>query len=71
MPNFLRNKERRIRYLARRHGYVVRKSRARRHVPHSNNFGGYMLLEANRWRVVLGERFDATLDDIEALFSVP
>jgi hypothetical protein len=34
----------------------------------SDDFGGYMLLEANRNLVVLGERYDATLDDIEAFF---
>lgn len=71
MPDFLRNKERRIHYLARRNGYVVRKSRARKYVPKFTDCGRYMLLEANRWRVVLGERFDATLDDIEAFFTAP
>jgi hypothetical protein len=66
-----KNRERRIRRLAGRHGYAVRKSRERKHVPHSNNFGGYMLIESNRNFVVLGERFDATLEDIEAFFSAP
>jgi hypothetical protein len=56
------NKESRIRKLARRHGYVVRKSREWKHVPHSNNFGHFMLLDL-RNVVILGSRFDATLDD--------
>jgi hypothetical protein len=66
-----KNQEHRIRRLARRHGYAVRKSREWKHVPHSNNFGGYMLIESNRNFVVLGERFDVTLEDIEAFFSAP
>jgi len=67
----VRNLERRVRRLARRHGYLVRKSRGREYVPHSNDFGEYMLIEPNRNIVVLGERFNATLDDIETFFGVP
>jgi hypothetical protein len=63
--------ENRIRRLARRHGYAVRKSREWKHVPHSDNFGDYMLIEPNCNFVVLGERFNATLEDIEAFFGSP
>jgi hypothetical protein len=66
-----KDQEARIRRRARRHGYVVRKSRERKYVPHSNNFGDYMLIQADRNVVVLGERFNATLEDIEAFFAAP
>jgi hypothetical protein len=38
-------------------------------VPHSDNFGEYMLIDAARNLIVLGQRFDATLDDIEAFLT--
>jgi hypothetical protein len=66
-----RSRENRIRRLARKHGYVLRKSRGRKYVPHSNDFGEYLLIEPYHNRVVLGERFNATLDDIQAFFAVP
>lgn len=66
-----KTQESRIRRLARRHGYLVRKSRARKYVPTMNDFGEYMLIEPNRNLVVLGERFNASLDDIETFFSSP
>ena len=69
MPCNEKTHEARIRRLARHHGYVVRKSRGRNRVPHANDFGDYMLIEASRNVVVLGERFNATLDDIEAFFG--
>jgi hypothetical protein len=61
-------RESRIRHLARRHGYAIRKSRAWKQVPNMNNFGAYMLIQAERNVVVLGERFNASLDDIEWFF---
>ncbi len=48
---------------------MIRKSREWKHVPHSNNYGQYMVIEAYRNIVALGERFDASLDDIEAFFG--
>ncbi len=57
-----------IRRLARGRGYVIRKSRARKYL-HSDNCGRYMLIEPNRNVVVLGERFDARLDDIETFID--
>jgi hypothetical protein len=64
-----KNQESRIRRLARRNGYVVRKSRARKYVPTMNNLGEFMLIEASRNFVVLGERFNATPEDIETFFT--
>jgi hypothetical protein len=68
MANTDKNWEGRVRRLARRRGYVLRKSRARKHWT-MNNQGQFLVFHANRNLVVLGERFDATLDDIERLFS--
>jgi hypothetical protein len=53
--------EKTIRAKARRRGYYVTKSRQRAHVPNIDNHGAYMLIEADRNLVVLGERYDATL----------
>ena len=61
--------EARVRSLARRHGYRVHKSRQWKHVPNLDNYGEYMLCDAGANLVVLGSRFDATLDDIEVYFS--
>jgi hypothetical protein len=61
--------ESRVRSLARRRGYVVRKSRQWKHVPNLDNFGDYMLCDARTNFVVLGSRFDATLEDIDAYLS--
>ena len=63
-----RNQENRIRRLARQHGYVLRKSRARKHWTVDNQ-GRFMVLQASRNLVVLGERFDASVEDIELFFS--
>jgi len=52
-----------VRNKARRMGYRLKKSRQLKHVPHGDNFGDYMLVTESNW-VVLGERFDATLEDI-------
>jgi hypothetical protein len=57
--------ESRVRSLARRRGYVVRKSRQWMHVPNMDNHGEYMLIDANTNFVVLGERFDTSLNEIE------
>ena len=54
-----------VRRKALRRGFFIHKSRARKHVPHSDNYGRYMLLNSRTSFVVLGEKFDATLEDIE------
>jgi hypothetical protein len=61
--------ESRVRRLAKRRGYLVRKSRQWKYIPHANNYGGYMLVLLNCNAVVLGSRFEATLNDIEHFFK--
>ncbi len=68
MPE-LTTQECRVRSRARRAGYRVRKSRQWKHVPNLDNFGEYMLIDADRNFVVCGSRYDATLDDIEAFLN--
>jgi hypothetical protein len=46
-------------------GYDVRRSRQRANIPNIDNSGQFMLVDAERNCIVLGERFNATLDDIE------
>jgi hypothetical protein len=57
-----RNQEQRLRKRARRREFAIRKSRARN--LHFDNQGLYVLVDYNNF-VVLGERFDASLDEIE------
>jgi hypothetical protein len=61
--------ESRVRAQARRAGYRVAKSRAWKNVPNVDNFGDYMLIEVDGNLVVLGSRYDASLDDIEAFLK--
>jgi hypothetical protein len=56
-----------IRARARRAGYAVQRSRQQ--FLHLNNRGQYRLLNARTNFVVLGERFDATLADIDAFLD--
>jgi hypothetical protein len=58
--------ENRIRSLARRHGYCVRKSRKACSI---DNVGDFMLVDAQSNHIVFGERFDATLDQIEGYLA--
>jgi hypothetical protein len=55
-----------IRRRARRCGYRVHKSRAWKHVPNLDNRGDYMLLDNASNFAVLGFRYNATLEDIDA-----
>jgi hypothetical protein len=59
-------RERRVRRLARRLGYGVRKSRANDSL---DNRGRFMLVQVDRNTCVLGDRFDANLDEIEAFLN--
>lgn len=54
-----------VRHKAIRRGYKVHKSRERKYVPHLDNHGEYMLVDAYRNLIVLGVRYDASLEDIE------
>lgn len=52
-----------VRRLAQRHGYMIQKSRGALSL---DNFGDYMLVEVSRNVVVLGGRYDATLEDVHS-----
>jgi hypothetical protein len=57
-------------FLQARAGYRVCKSREWKHIPNvDNNFGEYMLLNTSSNYPVLGWRYDATLNDIEAFLD--
>ncbi|SHN68749.1 hypothetical protein SAMN05444170_1419 [Bradyrhizobium erythrophlei] len=51
-----------LRARARKLGYAIRKSRSRS--IHEDNLGQYALVKESNNEVVLGERFDASLEDI-------
>jgi len=55
-------KEGSLRARARKLGYAIRKSRSRS--VHEDNLGKYALVKENNSEVVLGERFDASLEEI-------
>jgi len=60
--------ENRVRRLARKHDHYITKSREWKYIPHFDNHGGYMLVNYNNC-VVLGARYDATLEKIEEFLS--
>jgi len=60
-----KSQESRVRRLARRQGYAVRKSRQWKHVPKFDNHGEYMLVDSSNGVPLIGWHYDATLDDIE------
>ena len=51
-----------MRARARKLGYTIHKSRSR--TIHEDNLGRYALVKEDSNRVVLGERFDASLEEI-------
>ena len=55
-------KEKALRARARKLGYAIHKSRSRS--IHEDNLGRYALVKEDSNLVVLGERFDASLDEI-------
>jgi hypothetical protein len=55
-------KERPLRERARKLGYAIHKSRARS--IHEDNLGKYALVRKDSNSVVMGERFDASLEEI-------
>ena len=59
--------EQRIRKLANRHGYSVRKDRARSYS--LNHHGLFRLVNPYTNCIVMGERFDVSLEDIENFLS--
>ena len=59
--------EAQLRRRAARCGYGLRRSRARS--LHIDNHGGWMIIDPSRNRIVAGERYDLTDDDVEAFLS--
>jgi hypothetical protein len=55
-----------VRSLARRHGYIVRKSRKWKYIPSVDDLGNFTLVDNHTNGAVLGFRYSATLDEIEA-----
>jgi len=53
-----------VRGRAKKRGFLLKKSRQRNHVPNFDNHGEYMLVNFNNW-VIFGQRFDATLEEID------
>lgn len=62
-----RAREARARRKARAQGLVLRKSRIRNR--NVDNWGGYMLVDAQGNYVVRGERWNLDLDDVEKFLS--
>jgi hypothetical protein len=64
MDNQTKTQENKLRRMAKRQGYTIKKSRERYIYPYSaTNFGEYMLTRGDD--IILGNRYDATLKDIE------
>lgn len=54
--------ENKVRKLAKKAGYLLKKSRA---VFSADNLGEYMLVEESTNAVIRGSRYDATLEEIQ------
>lgn len=61
-----RTTEQRVRRLAKRLGYQIHKSRQQEH---ADNFGEFMLVCIDPNCLVLGDRFNASLEEIEAYLN--
>ena len=59
--------ERTLRARARKLGYSIHKSRSRS--VNEDNFGKYALVKEDSKSVILGERFDASLEEIAEYLS--
>jgi hypothetical protein len=59
-------REARLRRLAHRQGFALRKSRAGISV---RNQGGFMIVDANANYIVAGEHYDLDLDDAERFLA--
>ena len=58
-----RQRECKSRRQLKKQGYCLRKSRVR--YTHSNNLGGYMIIDPYTNTVVAGVRFELDLDEVE------
>lgn len=63
-------REARIRRALAKDGYVLRKSRFRGPA-RPDDHGEYMVIEANLNAIVVGSRFDYSLDDVEEWMNTP
>ncbi len=61
-------REVRVRGALRKQGYALRKSRLRSRES-SEDYGGYMIVDAARNTIEAGEKFDLSLDDVERWVS--
>ena len=59
--------EQQVRYQARKLGYRIQKSRAQIHL---DNLGEYRLIENQGNSIVMGAKFDASLDEIAEYLRV-
>lgn len=59
--------EKRVREKAKRKGYRVTKSRQKS--TNANNWGDYMLVDANHNTVIMGQNYDAALEDIASFLE--
>ena len=64
-PDEWRNSSTVIREKLRKQGYIMRKSRA---AISYDNMGEYMVIDSKTNSVVIGSRYDATIEDIEEWF---
>jgi len=55
-------KENYLRRQAKRQGFILKKSRARK--PNIDNRGGYMIVNAQSNYIEVGEKFDLTIDEV-------
>ena len=56
--------------MAKRQGFIIKKSRERYTYPHSiTNFGGYMIVNADNNSIECGEKFDVSIDELEKFLS--
>jgi hypothetical protein len=60
-------RENRLRRIAERQGYVLKKSRARQW--NVNDLQGYMIVDAQYNVVAAGSRFELSLDDVEQFLT--
>jgi hypothetical protein len=57
----------RLRKRAGRRGYLLRKSRVK--TPHLNDQGGYRVINPQKNTIILGEKYDLTLADLEKFLA--
>ena len=62
-----KRRENHLRKLANRQGCGIKKSRVRN--PHLNDRGFYMIIDPYFNSILAGEKFDMTLDEVEAYFA--